>query len=95
MSKSKTILGLDLGTWTCQACVVVDGKPALIQPDRHYPQASPTSLAYEAKYMTSAYCHRPPEAGGPVVGPPCRTTEAQLFGGIRMPPSMRMSCALM
>ncbi len=68
MSKSKTILGLDLGTWTCQACVVVDGKPALIQPDRHYPQASPTSLAYEAKYMTSAYCHRPPEAGGPVVG---------------------------
>jgi molecular chaperone DnaK (HSP70) len=58
MSKSdwKPVLGIDLGTSTCLACVIKDGHPEFIKPDRsYYPRDHSESLRDASNFMPSAF----------------------------------------
>ncbi|MFO0952823.1 MAG: Hsp70 family protein [Isosphaeraceae bacterium] len=63
--KRPPILGLDLGTSTCLACVWVDGKPLFACPDLAYTVDKREMLAYPGELMPSAFCDRD---GKPLVG---------------------------
>jgi molecular chaperone DnaK (HSP70) len=65
MSELEPILGLDLGTSTCLACVIRDGEPVFIRPDLYYDRRRDQQPAHASEVMPSAFCARD---GQPVVG---------------------------
>jgi molecular chaperone DnaK (HSP70) len=53
------LLGIDLGTSTCEACVAVDNKFHKIQPDRYYYPRGYSGALFDASYeMPSAFAWR-------------------------------------
>lgn len=62
---ARPVLGIDLGTSTCLACVVRDGAPELIRPDLAYPQSDPFRIDYPSPLMPSAFVNRD---GEPLTG---------------------------
>ena len=56
MNNTDPILGLDLGTSTCLACVVLDGEVHFIEPDRAYSTPSDKNPKYPGEVMPSAFC---------------------------------------
>ncbi len=52
------ILGLDLGTSTCLACVIHEGKPLFVRPDLHYEGFKLDRPAYPSEVMPSAFWHQ-------------------------------------
>ncbi|CAN5778787.1 hypothetical protein BH23PLA1_BH23PLA1_35590 [soil metagenome] len=52
------ILGLDLGTSTCLACVIWEGRPRFIRPDIYYRAPGKKELDYPGDVMPSAFCFR-------------------------------------
>ncbi len=58
MSERAPILGLDLGTSTCLACVVHEGKTVFVRPDLYYPGRRPGVPDFEGDLMPSAFCNK-------------------------------------
>lgn len=66
-ARAAPILGLDLGSSTCEACVIHQGEPRFIRPDLVYlpPGSDPNLRGYQSVVMPSAFSHHD---GDPKVG---------------------------
>src|SRR5262249_50092224 len=54
----KPIVGIDLGTCTCEVAVVENGEPVVVPPDLYYPQRDKQRLTHPGRFMPSAFCNR-------------------------------------